>query len=156
MQQGWRQSPRGKALAALRQRGNSINQPVRWTTSWQSMSLEEVEAQLRKEGCSEHLIKRELGWYKELIDAEAERSDAIKVRRRVKSEIVSEEMMPYLDLMERRKERYAEVEARNKTELGTSRDRLRYFQSASDRGLDDTEGDISDGGDEEWPENSET
>ena len=144
MQGGWRRQPQGKALASIKQRGQGIAMPFNWSKKWQQMTLEEVEETLRDEGASEHLIKRELKWFAEIIEKEETTRKELKERRRSSSSIdEAEEYDEYKDALSRRVDRYAEITTRKETELGSGRDRVQYVKGEPDEELGDSEGDIS-------------
>ncbi len=145
MQGGWRRQPSGKALAAIKKRGEGIAMPLKWSTSWQQMTLSEFKEKLYEEGCSQHMVDREVVIYTRLLEEEAAYRKVVKDRRKRSLEITSEELNPYVEAMERRVDRYAEVTTRNETQLGSSRDRIQYIENKSDKRVDNSEGDIPDG-----------
>ena len=144
MQGGWRRQPSGKALASIKKRGDGIAMPMKWSNSWQQMTLSEFKDKMREEGCSEHMVERESAWYLELLEHEAAYRKELKIRRQGNKEITSEELNPYVEAMERRVDRYAEVTTRNETQLGSGRDRIQYIKGHPDKRVGDSEGDIPD------------
>ena len=106
----WRKQPTGKAMQALRQRGDSISMPLRYTTKWQNMPEEDIIESMRTERCSEKMIAQQMKWLREIRgDDDNSRADA-KKRRHIQMDMQDEELIEYVtDVSERRKIRFDNI-----------------------------------------------